>query len=80
MEEKDIEITDPVEKNIAILKRLKKAYSIAKEYDYVPQNTIDNVDHISKYIGVFEICILEKFSGCSPDDIINEIMIVIDKF
>ena len=64
---------------IVELKRLKKAYLIALEFDYVPINTVENVEKISNYIGIFEICILDKFRGLNPDEIVNRIITVIDK-
>lgn len=83
MKEKDIKIIiDPVKKNIAILKRLKVAYILAKEYDYVPssEGSLSVSHEICKSFYMFENTILEDYQGLSPDEVINRMLKVIDKF
>ena len=82
MEEKDIKIIDPVKKNIAILKRLKVAYILAKENDYVPgaAGSLSVSEEISKSFYMFENTILEDYQGLRPDEVIDRMIKVIDKF
>lgn len=75
-----VEIVYLTKKHKRDLQRLKTAYLLAKEFDYVPSRTVEDMEQIGKQFGIFETDILDEYQGLRPDEVVDRMITVINKF